>query len=142
MPHDDAAEAEILAVLDGMRQAMHDRDAERYFSHFVPDAIEFDLAPPLGHKIDAKGLAAWIAGWDGPITEKQKDMRIEAGAELAFAYGLTRVGVRRDGQDIAWWMRRTTCLKMTGEGWKVVHDHSSVPFHMDGSLRAATDLEP
>ena len=26
--------------------------------------------------------------------------------------------------------------------WKVMHVHASVPFHMDGSLKAAVDLKP
>jgi ketosteroid isomerase-like protein len=30
---------------------------------------------------------------------------------------------------------------MNGE-WRIVHDHSSVPFYMDGSYRAAVDLKP
>ncbi|MCH5378013.1 MAG: nuclear transport factor 2 family protein [Planctomycetes bacterium] len=27
-------------------------------------------------------------------------------------------------------------------GWRIVQHHASVPFHMDGSLRAAIDLAP
>lgn len=136
------AENEIRVVLDQMRQAMHDRDAKRYYSHFVPGAMEYDLAPPLGHEIDPKELGDWMNGWDGPIDETPQDIRIEAGSELAFAYGMARVDVKRGGEDIVWWMRRTTCLRKTSAGWKVVHDHTSEPFYMDGSLRAATDLEP
>ena len=26
--------------------------------------------------------------------------------------------------------------------WKIAHEHTSVPFYMDGSFRAAVDLEP
>jgi PhnB protein len=26
--------------------------------------------------------------------------------------------------------------------WKIVHEHSSTPFYMDGSYRAAVDLKP
>ena len=38
--------------------------------------------------------------------------------------------------------RGTTVLALEGEAWKIVHEHTSVPFHMDGSFRAATDLQP
>lgn len=27
-------------------------------------------------------------------------------------------------------------------GWKIAHTHSSVPFYMEGSYRAAVDLHP
>lgn len=136
------AEGHIRAVLEQMQQAIHDRNAKRYFSHFEPGAIEFDLAPPLGHVIDADGLSKWLMGWDGPVVETTRDFRVEVGGDMAFAYGMTHVAVARGGQDISWWMRRTTCLRRTSQGWKVVHDHTSVPFHMDGSLKAAVDLEP
>lgn len=136
------AEGEIRAVLDRMRQAIHDRDAKRYFSHFEPEAMEFDLAPPLGHPVNAEGLNDWLMGWDGPVVETMRDTRIEIGADMAVAYGMTHVAVARDGEDIGWWMRRTTCLRRNPDGWKVFHDHTSVPFHMDGSFRAAVDLEP
>ena len=36
----------------------------------------------------------------------------------------------------------TTALARAGDGWRVIHDHVSVPFYMDGSDRAAIDLEP
>jgi hypothetical protein len=30
----------------------------------------------------------------------------------------------------------------TGDAWTVAHEHTSVPFYMDGSLKAAVDLAP
>ena len=43
---------------------------------------------------------------------------------------------------VSFWMRSTVCLQRQGTGWKIVHDHASVPFYMDGSLRPAFDLRP
>jgi ketosteroid isomerase-like protein len=45
-------------------------------------------------------------------------------------------------QPISFWLRDTICLKRVGGAWKIAHIHSSVPFHMDGSLRPAFDLQP
>jgi ketosteroid isomerase-like protein len=39
-------------------------------------------------------------------------------------------------------MRETVCLLREDGQWKIVHEHTSVPFYMDGSLRPAFDLEP
>jgi ketosteroid isomerase-like protein len=36
----------------------------------------------------------------------------------------------------------TTILRRSDGRWRIVHDHSSTPFYMDGSYRAATDLVP
>jgi ketosteroid isomerase-like protein len=47
-----------------------------------------------------------------------------------------------DGQHAEWWQRITICLRRIDGIWKIVHEHTSVPFYMDGSYRAATDLKP
>jgi ketosteroid isomerase-like protein len=39
-------------------------------------------------------------------------------------------------------MRATLCFRREGDEWKIAHAHTSVPFHMDGSFRAAVDLTP
>jgi ribonuclease PH len=38
------------------------------------------------------------------------------------------------------WFRTTVVLKKASGRWQIVHEHASVPFYMDGSLRAAVDL--
>jgi ketosteroid isomerase-like protein len=43
---------------------------------------------------------------------------------------------------VRFWMRETLCLKRAGESWRIAHEHTSVPFYMDGTLRPAFDLEP
>jgi ketosteroid isomerase-like protein len=39
-------------------------------------------------------------------------------------------------------MRATVSLRRHQGGWQIVHEHTSVPFYMDGSLRPAFDLQP
>jgi len=43
---------------------------------------------------------------------------------------------------VSFWMRETLCLERIGGDWKIVHEHTSVPFYMDSTLRPAFDLEP
>ena len=38
--------------------------------------------------------------------------------------------------------RLTLCFRKIAGSWMVAHEHSSVPFYMDGSFRAAIDLKP
>jgi ketosteroid isomerase-like protein len=38
--------------------------------------------------------------------------------------------------------RGTLAFTRAGDIWRITHDHNSVPFHMDGSFRAAIDLDP
>ena len=49
---------------------------------------------------------------------------------------------RIGGEDQDLWYRSTVCLRKTEGRWRIVHDHTSVPFYIDGSYRAAVDLKP
>jgi hypothetical protein len=50
---------------------------------------------------------------------------------------------RKDAAAIAAPFEREAVIFSRSEGgWRIVHEHTSVPFYMDGSLRPAFDLEP
>jgi ketosteroid isomerase-like protein len=109
---------------------------------FAPDAQIFDLAPPLAHGFSRQGLADWLAGWDGPVEQSLSGLKVEVGGDLAVCHGLARIRTKRDGDDVSWWMRATYALARDERGWRITHEHTSVPFQMDGSYRAAIDLQP
>jgi PhnB protein len=70
-------------------------------------------------------------------------MVIEAETTVAFAYALHHLtGTRVGGAPVSLWMRSTLGLRYTIAGWTIVPAHTSVPFYMDGSFKAAVDLEP
>ena len=53
-----------------------------------------------------------------------------------------RMRGRQGNEDQDMWYRTTVCLRKTDGRWHIVHDHTSVPFYMDGRYRAAVDLKP
>lgn len=135
----------IRAVVEDIQKAMHDRDPRAVFSHYTSDAMIFDLAPPLVSAMgtDPAKLEAWFAGWEGPIDRVTRDLVVTVDQDLAFAHGLSRTSATtKDGERAVFWTRFTLGLKRIGGRWKIVHEHESVPFYMDGSFRAAVDLEP
>ncbi len=138
------AEAEIRALLEEHARAHREKSPEALAAFYAPDVRFFDLAPPLQHKgVDRAELEAWLRTWEGPIDVTFHDLEIEANAELAFATCLHRMTRRKtDGADIDLWFRAPACLRRRDERWEAVHVHSSVPFYMDGSFRAAVDLRP
>lgn len=72
-----------------------------------------------------------------------RDVHVTAGGGVAFARMLNRIlGMRTDGEATDLWVRATVCFRKIGGEWKVIHEHVSVPFYMDGSFRAAVDLNP
>jgi ketosteroid isomerase-like protein len=65
------------------------------------------------------------------------------GGDLGFGHGFVRIsGTKTGGERVAVWARSTVCLRRIGGAWRIVHEHTSVPFYMDGSLKAAVDLHP
>ena len=134
---------EITALCQRLGQAHHDKNADAIVGCYASDAVIYSLAPPLKDKIDRAGIAAWLNTWDGPILIDAEDEELVVGDGLAWSTALNRMrGTKTDGTKEDIWFRTTMCFRKSGGDWRIVHDHSSTPFHMDGSLRAAVDLKP
>ena len=135
--------ADIEKVFEILRDSHENRDVDALVELYDENAVVFDLAPPLGRiGINRETIKAWFASWDCPILLESRDIKINLEGNLAFVSSLTRMqgSVSDEPQDI--WFRCTLCLRKNENGWKVVHDHTSVPFHMDGTAKAALDLQP
>jgi ketosteroid isomerase-like protein len=130
------------AILD-RNAALHDKNVAAVMASGAPGFVGYDLAPPLKSKGGKAGLQAWFATWDGPIVHELKDLKITAGDQVAFAHGLMHMtGRKTDGEAVDLWFRQTFGLKRFRGDWRIVHEHGSVPFYMDGSFKAAVDLKP
>jgi PhnB protein len=137
-------ETGIRALIDDWAKAMRAKDVDGVIAHYAPDSVTFDLAPPLiSTAANAKGLEAWFATWRGPLGYEIRDLNITAGADTAFCHSLIRLsGTTSDGEKADVWFRLTLCFRQIAGEWRIAHQHESVPFYMDGSYRAAVDLEP
>jgi uncharacterized protein (TIGR02246 family) len=138
-----ADRAEIEALFQQLARAHADRNADAIVEAYAPDAVIYDLAPPLGRRgMNRDRVAAWLASWDGPIQIDARDIDLTIEGDVAFASALNRMRGRQSGEDRDLGYRRTMCLRKTNGRCRIVHDHSSVPFYIDGSYRAAVDLQP
>jgi ketosteroid isomerase-like protein len=140
--------AQIRALLEDRAAALRAKDASAVLSHYAPDTVKFDLAPPLRTAgpaaLDRRGLEGWFATWWGPLGYELRDFKVVTEGDLAFCHGVVRISGTKveDDRKVSVWVRETVCLGKAGGLWKIRHEHSSVPFYMDGSLRAAVDLKP
>lgn len=135
----------ILAGIDSMKKAHYDKNAQAIAARYAPDGAIFNLAPPLVHHgIDIAEKQEWLDSWNGPIQIEPRDFEVTIAGDMAFCHGYMRMTGNKKGvpQTISFWMRETLCLERNGNDWRIVHEHTSVPFYMDGSLRPAFDLEP
>lgn len=97
----------------------------------APDAVIFDVLPPLRHD----GTAAYRATWDdwqpqtqGTFTFTLEDLHVTEGTDLAFAHGLLRCGgTTVEGHSFQDLVRATFCLARQDGHWRITHQHISAP---------------
>ena len=142
-----SSEALIRNLLEKRAAAVRAKDVAATLSPWIPEVVNYDLAPPLQYVCaeahNADGLKDWFDSWKGPIGYDLHDFSITSVEDLAYGCGLVHMsGTRTDSEETDVWVRQTVCLRRIGGAWKIVHEHTSVPFYMDGSYKAAVDLTP
>jgi ketosteroid isomerase-like protein len=128
-------EADIRALIASVHKAHHNKDAAAIVAPYAQDAVVFNLAPPLAHRgMELEEKKAWLDTWEGPIDCESSDFSVTVSGHFAFCHGFYRLGgtPKAAGRPM---------LRDKG-AWRIVHEHTSVPFYMDGSLRPAFDLKP
>jgi len=106
--------------------------------------VRFYLAPPLQASQPLReNLESWFTTFEGNIGYEIRDLRITTATDLAYCHSFNRItGQKVGGENADVWFRETLCLRLIHGHWLITHTHESVPFYMDGSFRAAVDLQP
>lgn len=132
----------IETVLQQIAQAHAEKDAAKLASFYKSTALLFDLPPPLTrYGMNANEIATWFDTWDGPIQMSYKNVNTEISGNLAISTALLHMrGKEKDGEHIDLWFRATTCLKKYDGRWLIIHEHTSVPLHIDSSEHATLNL--
>jgi ketosteroid isomerase-like protein len=140
-------EAEIRALIEARAAALRRKDAKGFVAcqsaHYALYSLYSMGSPLAADQASIEDVDGWFATWDGPIGYELRDLGIAADGDIAFCHGFARMsGTKTDGEAVDLWFRLTLGLRRAAGGWTIVHEHESVPFYMDGSLRAAVDLKP
>ncbi|GAB3341455.1 hypothetical protein GCM10027299_55690 [Larkinella ripae] len=139
---------QITQLIDDMVTAIQRKDVATAVGTFADQSVMYLLNPPLRFKSGenapgAGGIEAWFASFDGPIGLTYQELETTAGEDVAFCHGLVHLSGRRtDGSNTDVWYRETLGLRKLEGTWKIAHQHQSFPTYMDGSQKAATDLQP
>ena len=81
-------ELAILALIEDMAKARYDKDPWAIAAPYAPDAVIFNLAPPLAHRgIDIAETQAWLDTWDGPIEIEPRDFHVTVSGDAGFCHG-------------------------------------------------------
>jgi ketosteroid isomerase-like protein len=138
-------EAEILALGAALYRAHFTKEPEGIAAPFAPHAVIFDLEPPLSHDgISVERKRKWLDTWEGPVELVAQNFKVVVSGDHAYGHGYLRLSGSKKGVDhpVSFWMRATMGFARIDGAWRIVHEHTSVPFYMDGSLRPAFDLQP
>ncbi|MEV4640702.1 nuclear transport factor 2 family protein [Actinoplanes sp. NPDC049548] len=136
---------EIRAIVLDRAAAVADKDAAAMLRHNAPDLVGYTLAPPLRQPAaTTESVTAWLDTFEGPMSMEVTDLDITAGDEVAYCTSLNCLTATPLGQpeSFSLWFRSTLGLCKRDGRWLVTHEQTSVPFEMDGSFRASTDLKP
>ena len=139
------AEAEVRALLEDWSDAIRAKDIERLMPLYAPDAVYFDLVPPLqivGTDAIRANFLRWFGGWSSAIGQEARDLRVAAGGDIASAFLLIRAsGTLKDGREVGYWVRASVHCRRAGQHWRITHEHISLPVDIK-SGKAVMDLAP
>lgn len=139
--NDPNAEAEIRELFETRTRALAGKDVATLAAANDTAVVVFDAVAPFVHR-GAETTARkqeWLAAYRGGIGHEIRDLEITADADLAFCHFLVRIsGTMLNGTEVGMWVRATSCLRKLNGGWKIVHEHASVPFDAETGKAVVT----
>jgi ketosteroid isomerase-like protein len=130
-PDEPNPETEIRELFESRTRALASKDAAALAAANDGAVVVFDAVAPFVHHgaQTAARKQEWLAAYRTGIGHEIRDLKITAGADLAFCHFLVRIsGTMLDDTEVSMWVRATSCLRRRNDGWKIVHEHASVPF--------------
>lgn len=124
-------------LVEARVSAVAAKDVETLVAQYAEDVTLFDALGPLrdtGQDVERARLREWFGAYRSTIDLKIKDLEVIADGDVAFAHYLFQVrGTMTDDTVVDMWVRSTVGFRRGEDGWKIVHEHSSVPFTPSGT---------
>ena len=142
---DEASEQQIRAVVDERVRAVRAKDPAPLAARQDEQVVTFDVLPPLltrGPGPVVEKTRRWFEGYESDIGYRVEQFDVVGGEDVGFCSFVYNVqGRLRSGEDVDMWVRATLGLRKDDAGWRIVHDHESVPFDPQTGM-AVIDLVP
>ena len=127
----NADAAQIRQVIEQWADATRSGRQDEVLSNHAPDALIFDVMPPLQYE----GTAAYRKSWEEWQPENVDagrfdlhKLQVTAGQDIGFAHALIHCGgTQPDGTTFEDWVRTTFCLRKRDGRWQIAHQHTSLP---------------
>jgi ketosteroid isomerase-like protein len=136
---------EIRTLVDGFARAVREKNIDALMSHYAPELVVFNVAPPLrdkGIEPNRKSWKEWFDSFKGGIDYDVRELTVVGGDDVAFSHSLNHVsGESRDSGRVDAWVRVTVGYRKAGGKWLVTHEHVSMPIDMKTG-KVPADLKP
>jgi ketosteroid isomerase-like protein len=118
-------------VLEQLAEATRDGREEEILANHLDELVLFDVLSPLQYTSADQYRDSW-GSWQpdarGTMRFALQDLSVQAGVDLAYAFGLLQCGgTLPGGTTFSDTVRITFCLLKRGGMWKVAHQHVSKP---------------
>ncbi|QCP53000.1 DUF4440 domain-containing protein [Trinickia violacea] len=127
----------ILQVLDDYKAAVFEKDVDSFVALYDKDVLVFDMWGAWSYN----GIESWrdmAAGWFSSLgTERVivdfSDAQAIVAQDLAVVHAfVTYKAVTAEGVELRSLDNRlTVTLRLKGEAWKIIHEHTSAPIDLD-----------
>ncbi|MCH8536408.1 MAG: nuclear transport factor 2 family protein [Alkalimonas sp.] len=129
---------QIRQLLEAWQQAVTSKDVSAFMQLYSPPLRAFDAIGPL----QFLSRDAYKEHWQqcmqfclGTFRFEIHQLEVQADNELAFCHFLNLAGgTDAEGQPHLCWLRCTQCWQLQTDGWKIIHEHFSVPVDMESGL--------
>ncbi|MBV8260485.1 MAG: nuclear transport factor 2 family protein [Paraburkholderia sp.] len=129
----DKPDDPILQILHEYKSAVFAKDVDAFVALYDSDVLVFDMWGAWTYR----GIASWremVAGWFGSLGTDRvvvdfSEAQTIVAQNLAVVHAFVSFkAVAADGETLRSMDNRlTVTLKQGGDGWKIVHQHSSSP---------------
>jgi ketosteroid isomerase-like protein len=128
---------EVRRVIEEWAAAVRARNIDGVLRRHAEDLLMFDVIGPT----QLRGLNAYRRSWveqffpwhGGTGRFELVDLKVSAGAEVAFATSLLECAGMENGKKVDFTLRLTIGLEKRNGEWVVVHEHHSEPLDFDTS---------
>jgi len=127
----------VRRIIEEWAIGVRARDIDAVLRRHAPELLMFDVVGPLR----LQGLAAYRRTWveqffpwhGGTGRFELVDLKMSAGADVAFATALLECAGTEDGKKVAFTLRLTIGLEKRNGEWIIVHEHHSQPLDFDAA---------
>jgi ketosteroid isomerase-like protein len=124
-------ETKIRSLLEKWADATRNDRKDEVLSGHDSDALIYDVLPPMmyeGTNAYRRSWDEWQPPFEAPSLFELHDLKVAVGGGLAWAHCIVKCGGKLpDGKEVEDEVRATFCLAMVNDGWKIQHQHLSMP---------------